>query len=127
MGEVLSLEEIQRQARRNLLRTKGKAGPKRFNPVKVPRRHRFTMFPDKWRIALREAKHIATYRLAIYLLRRDWETNGEPIKVTNIAMAEEGVDRRRKREALAELEALGLIKVQRRADRSPFVTLRARK
>jgi hypothetical protein len=126
MGEVLSLEVIQRQARRNLLRTKGKAGPKRFGTARVPRRYRFTMFPDKWRIALREARHVATYRVAIYLLRRDWETNGEPIKVTNVAMAEEGVDRWRKKEALEELEALGLIRVQWRDRKSPITTLLAR-
>jgi hypothetical protein len=126
MGKVLSLEEAQRQATRKYLWTQGKAGPKRFNPVKVPRRHRFTMFPDKWEIALREAKHIATYRVAIYLLRRDWETNGMPTRVSTVTMAERGVSRKRKREALAELEVLGLIRVRRHVTRSPMITLRVR-
>jgi hypothetical protein len=45
---------------RLLLRAKGKAGPKLGAP-KVPRRQLFTMFPDKWELALREAKLMITY------------------------------------------------------------------
>ena len=112
-------------ARRFLLHVQGKAGP-RFNRPKVPRRHGFTAFPDTWEYRLRGANHKATYAVALYILRRDWETNGDPVKVTNVAMKERGVDRWRKQEGLGELKALGLIWVLRRPRKSPVVTLRIR-
>jgi hypothetical protein len=56
-------------------------------------------------LALLKAKHRATFVVALYLLRRDWEVHHAPIKVTSIATAQLGVDRKRKREALDELGA----------------------
>jgi hypothetical protein len=121
MGEVHNLNT----ARRTMLRIKGKAGP-RFGVPKTPRRHGFTALPDTWEYKLRESKHKVTIFVAIYILRRDWETNGEPVKVTNVAMKGRGISRQRKWEALNELEALGLIQVRSRFSRSPIVTLRIR-
>jgi hypothetical protein len=121
MGEVRNINT----ARRFLLKVKGKAGTA-FGVLKMPRRHGFTAFPNTWEYKLRGTTSRAIYAVAIYILRRDWETNGEPVKVTNVAMNERGIDRRRKWEALTELEELGLIRVQRRPDRSPIVTLRVR-
>jgi hypothetical protein len=121
VGEVHNINT----ARRLMLHVQGKAGP-RFNRPKVPRRHGFTTFPDTWEYRLRGAKHKATYAVALYILRRDWETNGEPLKVTNVAMKGRGISRQRKWEALNELEALGLIQVRSRFSRSPIVTLRIR-
>jgi hypothetical protein len=118
MGEVRNINP----ARRFMLHVQGRAGP-RFHRPKVPRRHGFTAFPDTWEYRLRGAKHKATYALALYILRRDWETNGEPVKVTNVAMKERGVDRWRKQEGLDELEALGLVRVRRRLRKYPTVTL----
>jgi hypothetical protein len=108
-----------------MLKVKGKAGPA-FRMPKVPRRHGFTAFPDTWEYKLRGTTNKAIYAVALYILRRDWETNKEPVKVSNVAMKERGIDRRRKWEALGELEVLGLIRVQRRFKRSPLVTLRLR-
>jgi hypothetical protein len=121
MGEIHNMNT----ARRFMLHVQGKAGPK-FGRPKQKRRQLFTSFPDRWEEALSESKHAATFKVALYLLRRDWELNRGPIKVSNVALAERGVDRRQKWRALAELEALELIRVQRRPSRSPVVTLRNR-
>ena len=79
-------------ARRTMLRIQGKAGL-RLGVPKTPRRRGFTAFPDTWEYKLRGAKHKATIFVAIYILRRDWETNGEPVKVANVAMKERGISR----------------------------------
>ena len=46
-----------------------------------------------------------------------------PIKLTNIMAAEVGVSPDAKRRALDELEQAGLVEVERRARKSPLVTL----
>jgi hypothetical protein len=111
-------------ALRFMLHVQGKAGPKWGRPRKPLRRHGFTSVPDSWEYRLRDARHKATWPVALYILRRSWETNGEPFRVTNVAMKERGIDRHRKQEALEELEALGLIWVLRHYRRSPKVGLR---
>jgi hypothetical protein len=84
---------------------------------------RFTKFPHVWEDCLGTCSHICTYRVAHYLLRRYWETHNERIKLPSKGLGLRGVDRRRKRIALQELEALGLILVERRGRRSPIVRL----
>jgi hypothetical protein len=84
---------------------------------------KFTILPDSWEIKLRGYRHKATYPVAVFLLRQDWKTKGRPIKVSNTALAERGVDRYAKWRGLEELEELGLIQVERRSNRSPIVTI----
>jgi len=65
----------------------------------------------------------ATVRVAIYLHYQNWKNEGEPMTVSNEALKAWGVSRWRKSEALAELEALGLVTVERRGHRAPCVRL----
>jgi hypothetical protein len=87
------------------------------------RRQRFTIVPQAWSERLREARHLSTYRVALFLLYRHWWTKGRPVKLSNVAMAAEGVPRREKWRALADLERLGLVAVERRPKKSPVVTV----
>jgi hypothetical protein len=81
----------------------------------------FTIVPDNWEIKLRGCTHKATYPVAVFLLRQHWKTKDRPIKVPNTALADRGVDRYAKWRALQELEELGLIRVERRSNKSPIV------
>jgi hypothetical protein len=80
----------------------------------------FTMFPWVWEEELRQAKHISTYRVALYVLRKWWQSRGQPVPVSNVALPD--VSRYQKSKALAELEALRLVKTKRQTGRSPMVT-----
>jgi hypothetical protein len=113
-------------ALRFMLRVHGKAGPKFTGQKGLRRQHGYTVFPWSWEHKLMLARHRATFALALYILRRDFETNREPFKVSNVAAAQYGVDRKRKNDALRELEALGLIYVQWRSRKTPIVRLRQR-
>jgi hypothetical protein len=88
--------------------------------IQKQRRH-FIKVPGVWVERLREARHIATYRVALYVLYQHWKGSGAPFTLSNTAMTGEGVTRQRKWEALLELEQLGLITVEKRARRSPRV------
>jgi hypothetical protein len=89
------------------------------------KRHRqqFVKFPRSWVGRLQDARHIGSYRLALYLLFQHWKSDGRPIRLSNIALVGTGVSREQKRRALWELERLGLIRVERRRYRSPLVTV----
>ena len=89
------------------------------------KRHRqqFVKFPRSWVGQLQDARHIGSYRIALYLLFQHWKSDGRPIRLSNIALVGMGVSREQKRRALWELERLGLIRVERRRYRSPLVTV----
>lgn len=87
------------------------------------RRKGFTIVPGWWQERLIKARHIATYRTALHVLRRHWENGGVPFTLSNGAMVLEGVSRWRKWEGLVELERLGLITIERRKRRSPRITV----
>lgn len=84
------------------------------------RRQRFVMFPQLWIERLRTARHIATYRVALRVLQRSWQSRGQPFPLPNNI---EGVGRWAKWAALSELEQLGLIRLERRDRKSPLVTV----
>jgi hypothetical protein len=86
------------------------------------RRH-YVRVPWQWAERLQEAKRVSTYRLALVLVYEHWRTGGQPIVLSNIFSAAERVPIRSKSRAIAELESLGLIQVQRHKSRAPKVVL----
>jgi hypothetical protein len=82
-----------------------------------------TVVPRAWELRLLEAKRICTYRLAIELLYLHWYGRGKPIAVSSKVAKAARLSDRSKWNALAELERLGLIEVNRRPRRSPRVLL----
>ena len=74
-------------------------------PKKIlKRRDRFVLLPGLWQERLTEAKCIGTYRLALHILRRDFENRGEPFILSNGALALEGISREQKRRATSHLQ-----------------------
>jgi hypothetical protein len=83
----------------------------------------FTVIPREWELRLLEAKRVSTYRLAIELLYLHWYGKGKPITVASKVAKAANLSVRSKWNALAELERLGLIEVDRGLRRSPRVIL----
>ena len=83
----------------------------------------YTVLPREWELRLLRTKRISTYRLAIELLYLHWYGNGKPVTVSNKVAQVVKISARSKWEALAELERLGLIEVDRRPRKSPRVVL----
>jgi len=83
----------------------------------------YTQVPREWELRLLGAKRISTYRLAIELLYLHWYNNGKPVTVSSKVAQAAKISVRSKWEALAELERLGLIEVDRRPRKSPRVVL----
>jgi hypothetical protein len=97
----------------------------RFAPAKRKSwRREFVRVPWAWVERLQSTRRVSTYRLAHLLLYESWRTGGRPIVLSNILSKTEGLSRRSKWNALAELEALRLIQVERRKRRSPVLVLR---
>jgi hypothetical protein len=95
-------------------------------PIGVPRkvarkRQHFTMVPGIWAERLTRARFIATYRVALHLLYQHWWQRGQSFTLSNGAIA--SVSRRMKWRALAELEQLGLVSIERRPRKSPIITI----
>jgi hypothetical protein len=82
-----------------------------------------TMIPRAWELRLLQAKRISTYRLAIELLYLHWYGKGKPVIVSGKVAEAVKISARSKWEALAELERLGLIEVNRKPRKSPRVVL----
>jgi len=58
-----------------------------------------------------------------WLKYRMWQTKSATVAVSNRALIGYGIDRYAKYHALAQLEAAGLVRVERRTRRTPVVTL----
>jgi hypothetical protein len=87
------------------------------------RKQQFVKVPGTWVEKLADAKHIATYRVALHLLYEHWRSRGQAVALPNGMLAKGGVARGTKWRALRELEQLGLVQVERRPRKSPLVTL----
>jgi hypothetical protein len=91
-------------------------------PAKIQKRRKhFIKVPWTWHERLMEHRQTATYKVAAEICYRYWRSNGEPFTLANCDL--KGVSRGQKNRALAELEAFGLITVERRKRKSPLVTV----
>ena len=96
---------------------------RRLEPLKVRRRQKqFIMLPWTWVERLRDARSVTTYKVALYILHMSWKKHSKSFKLANGALSEEGISRYQKRDALKDLERLGIIRVERRVRKSPIVT-----
>jgi hypothetical protein len=89
------------------------------NPVK----DKFVKVPLWWAEQAARAVNSSQMFVCIWLLRLAWEKHSTTFPLANAGLAKWGISREAKRRALASLEKAGLISVQRRAKRSPIVTL----
>jgi hypothetical protein len=88
--------------------------------VKPKWEQRFVKRPWDWVKQLRTAKLPSTSAVADVLLYEHWIKGGRPFPLSNKKVP--WMNRRMKWRALAELEALGLITVERHPRRSPWIT-----
>jgi hypothetical protein len=100
----------------------------RVDPAVVGRRRKtwrrgYVQFPWAWIDRLQSAKRVSTYRLALLAVYESWRTGSRTIVLSNVISRAEGLSRRSKWNALAELEELGMIRVERHSGRAPRVTL----
>jgi hypothetical protein len=87
------------------------------------RREQFVLVPGIWKERLTKVKYAATYRVALHILMRDFETGGKLFTLSNGALALENVSRWQKWRALSELEAAGLVTVERCNRKTPQITV----
>jgi hypothetical protein len=94
-------------------------------PAARDRKQLFVRVPLGWVHRLAGARHAATYRVALHLLHREFRAaiKGATIRLPDGALEAEGVTRWQKWRALAELEAMGLIKITRRQRKAPEILL----
>jgi hypothetical protein len=97
-------------------------------PEKVPakrqkwQRH-YVQVPWPWVVRLQSAKRVSTYKLAFLLLYESWKNGDEPLVLSNVLAAEVGLCRQAKWRGLAELEGLGLVRLERRKGLAPRLVL----
>jgi hypothetical protein len=99
----------------------------RATPHKIAKRRKnFVMLPMVWyeRLAGSSVSG-STILVALHLLHLHWKgAKGESVvKLPNGMLRYDGVSRQSKWRALAELERLGLVEVERRPSRSPLIHL----
>lgn len=90
---------------------------------RAKQRRAFVMRPLEWSHRLARATCGATNAVADCVLYLSWKSKGEPVTLSNVALENWRVSPREKSRAIAELEELGLITVERRRRRSPLVTV----
>jgi hypothetical protein len=103
------------------VRANGRAPPKPARISAPPGRRlgRFVPMPMEWFFKLTKT----TALVALFLQHRAFEEHNQVVKLPNRQLASQGVGRQQKLRALAELETLGLISVERRKRKSPVITL----
>ena len=83
----------------------------------------YAMVPMALICAMAKVRSAAPIKLAIELQRRHRVERTDKIKLGNISLAALGIDRKAKQRALKELEACGLVLIERRTRRSPIIHL----
>jgi hypothetical protein len=90
-------------------------------PRKIERRRQhFVKVPWMWIERLADARHIASYRVALHVLYQSWKNGGKPFTLSNSAVT--GVKKGQKWRALRELERLRLVTIEPRKRKAPLIT-----
>jgi hypothetical protein len=80
--------------------------------------------PLNWAATAAKATKSPAMVICTLLLHAAWKADGKAFTLSNGALAKAGVNRETKRRVLLNLEAAGLIAVERNHGRSPRVTLK---
>ena len=83
----------------------------------------FVKVPLWWAEAAAKATRTPGFLVCIELLRASWKAKSLTFSASNKRLAKAGVSREVKRRVLRDLEAAGLVTIERRPGRSPRVTL----
>jgi len=85
----------------------------------------FVKVPLWWIEQATRATRTPQAMVCIWLLYLSWQAKSATFPLPNDRLAKRGAERRMKTRALANLEKAGLITVERRAGKTPIVTLLA--
>ena len=116
IGNPLDLSKLQIEAEQFQSQAKPRHKSKKWQ------RH-YVQVPWSWVERLQLAKRVCTYKLAHLLLYEGWKNGGKPLVLSNVLAAEVGLCRQAKWRGLAELEELGLVRLERRKGRAPRIVL----
>ena len=97
----------------------------------LPNRHssnskkaeQFVKVPWWWMVEAAKLTHTPAALVCIHLLYAAWKTKSLTFPLPNVTLRRAGVSREIKRRVLRDLEAGGLILVERRSGKTPIVTL----
>jgi hypothetical protein len=92
-------------------------------PVRRRRKDTFVMVPLTQAGAFTKAVKAPKAMVALIVLYEAWANNSRPFTLSNIKLAEYGIDRRSKQHALAEMKAAGLITIEQKQGCAPIVTV----
>jgi hypothetical protein len=81
------------------------------------------MVPLWWAVEAAKATHTPATVVCIELLHASWKAKSPTFPLPNGRLKKMGVSREVKRYVLRDLEAAGLITVERRSGKTPIVTL----
>jgi hypothetical protein len=84
---------------------------------------KFVKVPLWWAEQASQATHTPKAMVWIWLLHLAWSQHSKTFRLPNERLGAQGVGRNVKNRALRELEAAGLIQVERLRGKSPCVTL----
>jgi hypothetical protein len=87
------------------------------------RQEAFVKVPIWWATAAAKATRRPGFLVCVELLHRAWKARSTPFVLPNGRLEKSGSSREMKRRVLRDLEAAGLIVVERRHGKSPRVTL----
>jgi hypothetical protein len=87
------------------------------------RREPFAAIPLAWAARATTATNCPKAMVWVWLIHRAWKMRSGTVAVPNGALAEYGVTRKVKNNALRQLERAGLIAVERRPRKTPVVTM----
>jgi hypothetical protein len=108
----------------NLDRLRRKPAPAKVQPENSTKQARFVQVPVSMLTALSTTAAPGNALLTwVYLKDKAWRHGGQPVKVTNEALAEYGIGRTAKVNALEALEGVGQIAVVWRDKNCPIVTV----
>jgi hypothetical protein len=95
------------------------------SPPRPRKQGRFIAVPLYWAEKLNEAKYAASFKIALYLLGKEWHAPGQPIRLSNLAIERLGLSRGQKIRGVEELRRLGLVLVEQGKPRqSPLVKVK---
>ena len=83
----------------------------------------FIKVPMSWVDKLAKTERLATWPVALHLLRLSWKKNSTTVNLSNSRLKEWGITRKQKSQALQKLEAKKLVTVESSERKSPRVTL----
>ena len=88
-----------------------------------PKKDTFVQVPLWWIERATRATRTPQAMVCIWLLHLAWQSKSMTFPLPNDRLAKRGAGKRVKRRALASLEKAGLITVERRAGKTPIVSL----